>query len=407
MKRILIISLCTSWSCLAGDKPSSLGFSELPDSASKLIDTLKSSGAGLTVLKTRLDYVKESDLPHLIELLDSKEPCGHVALAISSIYYPGKSTVGHEAAYLIEGFWKRYYPTQLTSQQYKPDVEGIKRWYGMWSHLKKLVEQGGPANGSQREAPARMLRVRTNYRIADDCILVLHSYATNTLSLTVTAIKETSKRTNTCRVDLDPGVTKELDLLQGWILVPDDRARVEIVSSNYDISRIWVNGCRTPSRKVVEQQEEIFKGFRQTKDPVEKDRNAQTLSDIWGAGLLSDEIRDQLVQDYFQLVLRQISPSYGVPSWIVHSSQNFPFPDIYTAFTPILYSNDQVKWSPGDPQSSCAMTATNNPIASMSGGVFKNGDILQCRVELRQTVNGRAWRKTLWSNKIVLQGLKD
>ena len=149
MKRILIISLCVCWNCVAGDKPSAPDVSDLPDSASKLIDTLKASGDGLTVLRHRLDYVKESDLPYLVGLLDSNEPCGHVDLAISSIYIPGKSTVGHEAAYLIEGFWKRYYPTQLSSQQYKPDVEGIKRWYGMWSHLKKLAEPDGAANGSQ------------------------------------------------------------------------------------------------------------------------------------------------------------------------------------------------------------------------------------------------------------------
>jgi hypothetical protein len=76
-----------------------------------------------------------------MELLDSKEPCGFVALSISSIHYPGSSTVGHEAAYLIEGFWKRYYPTELTSQKYTPDVEGIKRWYQAWGHFKKLAQQ--------------------------------------------------------------------------------------------------------------------------------------------------------------------------------------------------------------------------------------------------------------------------
>ena len=130
MKRMLIISLCVCWGGLAGEKP---GFPELPDSPAKLIQTLKISGDGFAVLGLRLGYVKESDLPFLVGLLDSKEPCAHVVSAGSSISVSGRSTVGHEAAYLIEGFWKRYYPTQLTSGQYKPDVEGIKLWYGMWS----------------------------------------------------------------------------------------------------------------------------------------------------------------------------------------------------------------------------------------------------------------------------------
>jgi hypothetical protein len=146
MKRMLITSLCVCWSCLAGDKAS---FPELPDSPAKLIQTLKASGDGFTVLNLRLDYVTETDIPFLVGLLDSTEPCAHVVLAVSSIGVSGRSTVGHEAAYLIEGFWKRYYPTQLTSGQYKPDVEGIKLWYRMWSNLKKLAEQGGPANRSQ------------------------------------------------------------------------------------------------------------------------------------------------------------------------------------------------------------------------------------------------------------------
>ncbi|MCX6915007.1 MAG: hypothetical protein NT167_18490, partial [Verrucomicrobia bacterium] len=65
-----------------------------------------------------------------------------------SIGVTGRSTVGHEVAYLIEGFWKRYYPTRLTSQQYEPDIEYIKLWHRTWSNLKAIAE-GGSASGSQ------------------------------------------------------------------------------------------------------------------------------------------------------------------------------------------------------------------------------------------------------------------
>ena len=130
----------------AADEPR---FPELPESSVKLIETLKASGDRYTINRPRLNYVRETDLPYLVGLLDSKEPCAFVDLSISSIRYPGKSTVGHEAAYLIDGFWKRSYPTGLTSQQYKPNIEEIKLWYGTWSHLKKLAEPDGAANGSQ------------------------------------------------------------------------------------------------------------------------------------------------------------------------------------------------------------------------------------------------------------------
>jgi hypothetical protein len=145
MKRILITTLWLGLSCLAAEDSS---FPKLPDSPSKLIAILKGAGDRYTIGDVRVDYVKGSDLPYLVGLLDSKEPCGFVDMSISSIRYPGESTVGHEAAYLIDGFWKRYYPTDLTSQQYKPDIERIKLWYRMWSHLKKLAEDGA-ANGSQ------------------------------------------------------------------------------------------------------------------------------------------------------------------------------------------------------------------------------------------------------------------
>jgi len=145
MKQIIITALCAGLSCVAAEQSR---FPKLPDSPSKLIGILKGAGDRYTIGDVRVDYVKESDLPYLVGLLDSKEPCAFLDMSTSSILYPGKSSVGHEAAYLIEGFWRRYYPTDLTSQLYKPDVEGIKHWYQRWSHLKKLAEEDGAASGS-------------------------------------------------------------------------------------------------------------------------------------------------------------------------------------------------------------------------------------------------------------------
>ena len=259
----------------------------------------------------------------------------------------------------------------------------------------------------------RELPVWTSFRVGDDCIPVLHNYATKSLSLTVTAIKEASQwatkvtfqRTNSCQVDLAAGESKDLDLLQGWILTPDDRVRIEIVNPKYDIGRSWIMGCRTPSHKIAERQEAISKEFNQTTTQAAKDNDAQILSDLWRAGLLKDEIKEQLVQEHYQFVLQQIPSKDGIPSWIVKCHQTFPFPNVYTAFTPTLFANNQVNWSPGESQTSCDMSATNVVIASMTGGDFKNEDVLQCKVDLSQTGNGQSWQKSLWSNKIVLQGL--
>jgi hypothetical protein len=125
-----VLFLCVCLSVIADDS-----HSDIPATPALLLKKLKTSGPQYTIGQ-QVDYVKETDLPLLISLLDSTEPCAFVDMPISSIAFPTKSTVGHEAAYLIEGFWKRYYPTQLTSRQFTPDIKNIKDWYSSWSLLK-------------------------------------------------------------------------------------------------------------------------------------------------------------------------------------------------------------------------------------------------------------------------------
>lgn len=73
--------------------------------------------------------VKESDLPALIGLLDSTEPCANVQSMLSSAIDPTRSTVGNEAAYLIEGYRIDRYPPRLNSTRPPCDIEEIKQWW--------------------------------------------------------------------------------------------------------------------------------------------------------------------------------------------------------------------------------------------------------------------------------------
>jgi tetratricopeptide (TPR) repeat protein len=149
-----------------------------------------------------------------------------------------------------------------------------------------------------------------------------------------------------------------------------------------------------------EQQEIICRDFCASKN---QDK-AQTLADLWREGFLKNEFKERLVQEHYQLVLRQISTSGGSSSWDVRCEQTFPFPDVWTEFTPTLYVNDEVKWAPGRSQTSRSMSVTGgNPITSMSGGKFKNGDVLQYKIDLRQKPK---WQISLWTNKITLEGLQ-
>ncbi len=166
-----------------------------------------------------------------------------------------------------------------------------------------------------------------------------------------------------------------------------------------------------PGRYIAEDaeaQHKMYNEYRQSLDQAVKDRDAHTLSNLWHDGLLDDGIKDQLVQEHYQLVLQQMFSSGGVPGWEVHCSQTFPFPDVNTAFTPTLYLNNRINWSPGTSQITCSMTVTNDPITSQTGGVFKNRDVIQYKIDLTQTDRdrGRQWQISLWSNKITLQKLK-
>ena len=83
----------------------------------EFIDQLTSVKTGsYTVLGVHHAWLREDDLPGLIALLDSDERCMSVCRTISSYLDTEGSTVGHEAAFLIEGFNKGIYPPALHSK---------------------------------------------------------------------------------------------------------------------------------------------------------------------------------------------------------------------------------------------------------------------------------------------------
>lgn len=73
-------------------------------------------------------WVTEDDVPELLARLDSKEPCAGVMYEASGSI-PGRSTVGDQAAFLIEGFRTRIYPPSLYS---KPLTDSQKADLRSW-----------------------------------------------------------------------------------------------------------------------------------------------------------------------------------------------------------------------------------------------------------------------------------
>ena len=79
-------------------------------------------GTSYMVFELQDNWVKEADLPYLISVIDSDEPCASVTRSISSYMEPHGSTVGDEAAFLILGFQRGVYPPGLNST--RPGVCG-------------------------------------------------------------------------------------------------------------------------------------------------------------------------------------------------------------------------------------------------------------------------------------------
>jgi hypothetical protein len=106
------------------------GFDYASQGPLELLDLLKTLGSSYWEAPILpFGWVKESDLPALIELLDSVEPCANVQNMLSSFIDAKRSTIGNEAAYLIEGFRKDQYPPRLNSTRPFCDSEEIKKWW--------------------------------------------------------------------------------------------------------------------------------------------------------------------------------------------------------------------------------------------------------------------------------------
>lgn len=105
------------------------GFDWEQSGALDLLELLKEYPVLYCVEEDHEGWVKEADLAGLVELLDSSEPCANVISSRSSFIDFEPSTIGNEAAYLIEGYRRGKYPPRLNSTRPRPDVDEIRAWW--------------------------------------------------------------------------------------------------------------------------------------------------------------------------------------------------------------------------------------------------------------------------------------
>jgi hypothetical protein len=97
----------------------------------EFLDRLREGTGTYVVVHEHGGWVKEEHLSVLVSLLDSDEPCMNVKSVFSSFLETAPSTVGNEAAYLINGFRKGEYPPGLNSTRPRPNKEEIREWWSM------------------------------------------------------------------------------------------------------------------------------------------------------------------------------------------------------------------------------------------------------------------------------------
>jgi len=94
------------------------------------LNHLKSlSDASFTVWGCSETWVREEHIPALLSLLDSRERCANQSAAISSFRDWHRSTVGHEAAWLIEAFRVGRFPPSLGSSGPLPSAAELRAWW--------------------------------------------------------------------------------------------------------------------------------------------------------------------------------------------------------------------------------------------------------------------------------------
>lgn len=186
---------------------------------------------------------------------------------------------------------------------------------------------------------------------------------------------------------------------------------------------LFICGCQTAVQKTdsipiqcyIEQkiseyegaQFDIYSEYQSTNDITVQERSQYILSELWKEHLLDNQIKCEITNHKYRLVLLQIYGNYRIPNFVVRCIQEFPFPSVWTKFTPTLLINDEVVWAPNEPQKEHSMDINNSTITSRAGGVVKNGDVVQYKVLLQQFQGKELlWETNLYTNKVVAQGLK-
>ena len=106
----------------------------------EFLDFLKTRRGPVTLLTVPHDWLRRKHIGELVKLLDSREPCAGVMSPLSSYIDTTRSTIGNEAAFLIEGYREGRYPPGLNSRRLQSDIDELKTW---WADIEAPERRAG------------------------------------------------------------------------------------------------------------------------------------------------------------------------------------------------------------------------------------------------------------------------
>ena len=193
-----------------------------------------------------------------------------------------------------------------------------------------------------------------------------------------------------------------LDLTKGW---PKTQELPEPVLEN----PLVFPSVQKENRKkvlayVLDIEAKVLKEYETTTNAGLKAMNAWFLRECWQRGFLSAKVKGELLDRHFRAELYQFAAPH--PSFAAFADLTFPFPPIWTDFDPVLHVNGKPAGTGG--KSAHAMNVNQATLGSQTGGVLKNGDILQYKIKISQRdAHGELWERVIKSNPIRLDKLQE
>jgi hypothetical protein len=90
---------------------------------------LRTAPSPFSVWGLHKGWLRPSDVAPLLALVGSEEPCAFVVMSAASYIPPGRSTVGQEALFLLDGIRQGQYPPTLHSHAYDQKSRNkLLRW---------------------------------------------------------------------------------------------------------------------------------------------------------------------------------------------------------------------------------------------------------------------------------------